>query len=54
MSDPDKAASIRHGGDEEQTSPGPNLKLVYSLIALALGVALGVAALIVLPFYQRR
>jgi hypothetical protein len=31
-----------------------NLKLVYSLIALALLAALAVAALIVFPFYLRR
>jgi hypothetical protein len=35
-------------------SSGVNLKLVYSLIALALLAALAVAALIVFPFYLRR
>lgn len=35
-------------------SQGPNLVLLYSLIALALAVAIGLAAIIVLPFYQRR
>lgn len=39
------------GGDRSQ---GPNLILLYSLIALALAVAIALAALIVLPFYQRR
>ena len=33
---------------------GPNLKLIYSLIALALAAAIGIAVMIVLPFYQRR
>ena len=33
---------------------GPSLTLLYSLIALALITAIGFAALIVLPFYQRR
>lgn len=35
-------------------SGGPNLVVLYSLIAAALLVAIGLAALIVLPFYQRR
>lgn len=35
-------------------SRGPNLKLLYGLIVLALAVAIAIAALIVLPFYQRR
>jgi hypothetical protein len=38
----------------EQRSQGPNLTLIYSLIALALLAAIGFAALIVLPFYRRR
>jgi len=43
-------------GDEpdSEASRGPNLVLLYSLIALALAVAIGLAMLIVLPFYQRR
>jgi hypothetical protein len=32
---------------------GPNLVLLYSLIALALITAIGIAVLIVLPFYRR-
>jgi hypothetical protein len=39
---------------DEDSSNGPNLKLIYSLIALAIVLALGLASLIVLPFYQRR
>jgi len=38
-------------GEEPQ---GPNLKLLYSLIALALAAAIAIAAMIVLPFYRRR
>jgi len=43
-------------GDEsaEQPNPGPNLTLLYSLIAIALAAAIAVAALIVLPFYRSR
>lgn len=39
---------------EEKASRGPNLVLIYSLIALALVAAIGIAALIVMPFYLRR
>jgi hypothetical protein len=39
---------------EDEPGKGPNLMLIYSLIALALAVAIGFAALIVLPFYHRR
>lgn len=39
---------------ENKQSQGPNLKLIYSLIGLALLVAIAIAAMIVLPFYQRR
>lgn len=40
-----------------QTGPnqsGPNLVVMYSLIALALALAIGFALLIVWPFYQHR
>ena len=39
---------------EPGASQGPNLKLIYGLIALAMVAAIAIAALIVLPFYQRR
>ena len=32
---------------------GPNLKLLYTALAFALAVAIGLALLIVLPFYHR-
>ncbi|HEY1987200.1 MAG TPA: hypothetical protein VGG85_17425 [Terracidiphilus sp.] len=38
----------------EPGSRGPNLVLIYSLMALALLAAIAVAALVVLPFYNRR
>jgi hypothetical protein len=38
---------------EDEPRRGPSLVLLYSLIALALVVALGLAGLIVLPFYRR-
>jgi len=39
---------------ENQPAKGPSLKLLYSLLALALAAAIGLALLIVLPFYRRR
>ena len=37
----------------EQES-GPNLKLIFGLLALAMVAAIGFALLIVAPFYRRR
>ena len=54
MSDPDKQVAKTEEDGEGSSSPGPNLKLLYSLIALALAAAIGCALLIVLPFYRRR
>lgn len=39
--------------DPEAPMQGVNLKLIYSLIALAIVAALAVAFFIVLPFYHR-
>jgi hypothetical protein len=58
MSDSEKPQT---GGDGEEpdvtpeleSDSGPNLTLIYSLIGLALAVAIGLAALIVRPFYLR-
>lgn len=49
----------RRGPEEGDREPepggrGPNLTLIYSLIVVAILVAIGVAAMIVLPFYHRR
>lgn len=53
MSDSGQQAGGKgQGGDEPAT--GPNLTLLYSLIALALAAAIAVATMIVLPFYRRR
>jgi hypothetical protein len=40
--------------EPEEPSKGPNLVLMYSLIALALLLATFFASLIVLPFYLHR
>jgi hypothetical protein len=39
---------------EDRESQGPNLALIYSLIGLALLLAIAIAMMIVFPFYQRR
>ena len=38
---------------DEEPSKGPNLIVLYSILALALAVAIGLAVFIVLPFYHR-
>jgi hypothetical protein len=40
--------------EEPKTSKGPNLFILYALLALALLGAMAVAAMIVWPFYVRR
>lgn len=40
--------------DDEQPSKGLNLTLIYSLLALAFVAAVGIAVMIVMPFYHRR
>lgn len=44
------------GPDEDSGEPvgGPNLKLMYGLILLAMLAAIAAAAFIVMPFYLRR
>ncbi len=42
------------GAPDDEEPQGPNLKLLYGLIALALAAALAIATMIVLPFYRRR
>jgi hypothetical protein len=39
---------------DDSPSRGPNLVVIYSLIALALAAAIGLALTIVMPFYHRR
>jgi hypothetical protein len=39
---------------DEEPSHGPNLVVLYALIALALAAAIGFALLVVMPFYHRR
>ena len=44
----------RMDAPENQERQGPNLRLFYSLIALAIAAAIAIAAMIVLPFYRQR
>jgi hypothetical protein len=52
MSERDR--SPRASKSDEEGPQGPNLVLVYSLIALGLLIAFAFAALIVWPFYKAR
>jgi len=54
MSDPERQDPQPVPGADDPPSPGPNLVLLYSLIALAMVVAIGLALTIVMPFYHRR
>jgi hypothetical protein len=54
MSDPGSPRANEEQDSDEMPSKGPNLTLIYSLIVLALIAATVIAAVIVLPFYQRR
>jgi hypothetical protein len=54
MNSPDPVAPKPAGEDEAQESKGPNLTLIFSLLGLALLIAIALAVFIVLPFYQRR
>jgi hypothetical protein len=40
--------------EDESPAQGPSLTLIYTLVVLALAAAIGLALLIVLPFYHRR
>jgi hypothetical protein len=54
MSDEDDRRAAAESEPGNEPAQGVNLKLIYSLIALALVVAIAVAVMIVLPFYRAR
>jgi hypothetical protein len=54
MSKPRPPADKPETAPEDEPSQGPNLILLYSILAVALATAIGFALLIVLPFYHRR
>jgi hypothetical protein len=45
---------LRRGEEDDGRSRGPNLVIVFSIMALALLAAIAAAALIVWPFYKSR
>jgi hypothetical protein len=51
---PDSQPPTPGASDPDENSTGPSLTLLYSLIGLALLVAIGFALLIVAPFHHRR
>jgi len=52
MSDAHEPEQLPDSADDE--SSGPNLKVAYGLLAVALVAAICIALFIVLPFYHRR
>jgi len=54
MSDEPRSEIEQQDGSKDESTKGPNLTLLYGLIVLALAAAIGLAALIVRPFYLRR
>ena len=53
MSDENKS-DLKISHDPEEPMQGVNVKLIYTLIALAILSAIGIAIFIVLPFYHRQ
>ncbi|MFZ0745821.1 MAG: hypothetical protein WAM85_15535 [Terracidiphilus sp.] len=54
MSNPERPLRESQPESVDQPSQGPNLVVLYSILAIALLVAIGIAVFIVLPFYHRR
>ena len=49
-----KAPDQQQGDEKEASDRGPSLTLIYTLIVLAMIAAIAIAAMVVLPYYQRR
>jgi len=54
MNDGERPRAGRQCESDDEPSKGPSLTLLYSLIVLALAAAIGLAWMIVLPYYRRR
>lgn len=54
MSDPEILRPDEKDSSDDQPTRGPNLTLLYSIIAFALAAAIALAAMIVWPFYKSR
>jgi len=54
MSDPEQPPEPAQDNDADKAPRSVNLALIYGLMLVALLIAIGLATLIVLPFYHRR
>jgi hypothetical protein len=54
MSDPERSPAPAEENEADKAPRSVNLTLIYGLMLLALFIAIGLATLIVLPFYHRR
>ena len=52
--DPKSEPEVLPPDDQDEPSRGPSLFLLYGILAIVMVIAMGIAALIVLPFYHRR
>ncbi|HTX76550.1 MAG TPA: hypothetical protein VMD29_10125 [Terracidiphilus sp.] len=54
MSEPDRPVTTTEENDADKAPRGVNLVVIYGVMVFALLLAIGLATLIVLPFYHRR
>ena len=54
MSDSKRQPAVAEENDADRAPRGVNLVVIYGVMLFALLVAMGLATLIVLPFYNRR
>lgn len=54
MNDSDRKPETAEENEDDRAPRGVNLVVIYGLMLFALLVAIGLATLIVLPFYHRR
>lgn len=54
MSDPERQPPPAPENEDDKAPRSVNLALIYGIMFLALLIAIGLATLIVLPFYHRR
>jgi hypothetical protein len=53
MNEPERRPGGAGEDQEDDRRKGPNLVLIYGLLALAMAAAIGFALMIVMPFYHR-
>ncbi len=54
MNEPEHRPAPPEDDDADKAPRGANLALIYGVMLVALLIAIGLATLIVLPFYHRR